>query len=754
MADLNFPTNPQVGDTYTIGSRTWAWNGIAWVLQSSVQSLDPFTVVKLVVTTTTNSINTVSGAAIIAGGLSVGKDVFVGGIVNATELQDQGRRVINTFSPSAGSGISITGFTTVEGTATFTINNTGVTSIYGTDYLGASGFVGDITLTNLGVQTITAGTDTAVSANTGSVVIWNTSTLQSVTNKGNVTTNSIQILNTQTSGNTTTNGAFLVSGGAGIKENLNVGGNLTVWGTTVFNGITNFNGTTTEILSTNTFYTDNLIELHVYDENNLSTEWPFDDTRDIGFRFHYFNRSLNTGTSAALVLANDTQWLEWHSTGFETSGTITGGNYGGIKAAKLQLVDTSQSTSTTTGALVVAGGVGVGGKLNASELYDAGQRVVTSVVPAAGVGVSLTNINNSGTTATFTINNTGVTATIGTTYIGVSSSTGAVTFTNLGVTQAIAGVGITVSSNTGNVTISNSGVTSITAGSGTYITTSTGNVTIWSAGDLQTVTNNGNSTTNIVIISNTTPTSGTGTGALQVAGGVSIGGNLWVSGSFYANGQAILTTASFASGLNSGTDIQVVLETATNVVTFNNTSTLQSVTGRGATTTNAISITNATNSTSTNSGALKISGGVGVGENLYVGGNIKGTVVTATNYLTVGDTHYSYFTSPTIMTSNPVNLDSFGVTEYRTAKYLVQVADSGYTPHLTHSAELLLTHDGNGVSAIGYVVQYGIVTNFGELGTWDAVQAGGVLTLVFTPSYVPTNLVVKVSRQAITALTL
>lgn len=32
MAAIDFPNSPAVNDTYTVGSRTWKWNGVAWNL--------------------------------------------------------------------------------------------------------------------------------------------------------------------------------------------------------------------------------------------------------------------------------------------------------------------------------------------------------------------------------------------------------------------------------------------------------------------------------------------------------------------------------------------------------------------------------------------------------------------------------------------------------------------------------------------------------------------------------------------------
>ena len=40
---MNFPTSPTVGDLYTLGSKTWVWNGSAWDLQTGAASFDSLT---------------------------------------------------------------------------------------------------------------------------------------------------------------------------------------------------------------------------------------------------------------------------------------------------------------------------------------------------------------------------------------------------------------------------------------------------------------------------------------------------------------------------------------------------------------------------------------------------------------------------------------------------------------------------------------------------------------------------------------
>lgn len=103
-------------------------------------------------------------------------------------------------------------------------------------------------------------------------------------------------------------------------------------------------------------------------------------------------------------------------------------------------------------------------------LFDSGNRVITSVTPTSGTGISLTGVTSVGPSASFTVNNTGVTSAVAGTGVSVSSATGAVTFTNTGVTSLTAGTGITLSGATGAVTVSASGTTTINT---TLVTTAT-----------------------------------------------------------------------------------------------------------------------------------------------------------------------------------------------------------------------------------------------------------------------------------------
>jgi hypothetical protein len=374
MADLNFPQNPAPGDTYSIGTRTWIWNGSGWALQSGIVSTNPFIVVSAQVTTTTNSTSTTSGALIVAGGGGFGGDIY------ANKIYSEGSQVVTTAS-----------------------------------------------IGSFGVSAVQAGTDTAVANLVGNVVlVWNTSTLQTVTDRGSSTNNAISITNT-TASTGTGSGALTVAGGLGVAGSVNIGGE--------------FKG---------------------------------------GYADGYVIVTTASGTLST-------------STGLQFTGTDSRLTVGGT-------------------------------------IFENNSRVLTSVTPTAGTAISITSVSTSNGNTAFTVNNIGVTSAVGTTYLGVSASTGDVTFTNLGVQTLTGTTYLGVSTSTGTIVVTNLGVQSLTAGTGTAVSAATGTITITSTDTLQSVTDRGASTNQVVTITNATGASTTTDGALVVTGGVGVGQNLWVGG--------------------------------------------------------------------------------------------------------------------------------------------------------------------------------------------------------------------------------
>jgi hypothetical protein len=832
MADLNFPQNPAPGDTYSIGTRTWIWNGSGWALQSGIVSTNPFIVVSAQVTTTTNSTSTNSGALIVAGGGGFGGDIYankiysegsqvvttasigsfgvsaiqagtdtavanlvgnvvlvwntstletvtrrgnsttstilvnnltqststnsgaltvsggvgIGGSVNvgnnvtiggqytgnyadgyvivttasgtlstSTGLQFTGtdsrltvggtifentNRVLTRVTPTAGTAISISSVTTSNGNVSFTVNNEGVTSAVGTTHLGVSASTGSVTftnlgvqeltgttylgvststgtiiLTNLGVQTLTAGTGTAVSAATGTVTITSTDTFQSVTDRGADTNQVVRITNA-TGASTTTDGALVVTGGAGIGQNLWVGGTANIVGRTTFSSEVVFNGTATFVLSTNTVYTDNILELHTTSSN---TAWTFDDGKDIGLRFRYFNRTLNTGTNAALVLSNNAQFLEWYSAGAEGDNVFTGTQYGIFRTGGIRLTSTDANIGTTaSGALQVQGGVGIVGTEYLAGVGGVGSSNTVSqqslLVGQGGIGVY---------GASHFANAVGIGGNLSVT--GTSILSGSVTavgnmsvgndFTVTGVTRLI---GAATASSTlgvrGNFNVTG---TSVLTGN----VTATNNLNV--GGDFAVT---GTSIlTGITKVTSIVDSAGTDSGALVVFGGagfgknVNIGGNLFVQGVINATIDGVTSTSTHIAAGATGA---VVVQTdfgRTGFINPGTAGTILTSRGTGAIPAyqNTLTLAGNTNASSTNSGALQVVGGLGIGRDAWIGGDlyVSGNQVVTTG--TIGG--LANLTVITAGTDTAISTSTGNITIWNTSTLASVTARSGIT---------------------------------------------------------------------------
>lgn len=132
-------------------------------------------------------------------GTSTVTSVIASGSISGLSLYDNGNRVLTNIQIPNGN--SITGTVTISGnTATLHLSNTGVTGIV-------------------------AGTDTAINTTTGVVTIYDTSTLESVTQRGAITDQTIKISN-MTASTSTLTGALVVTGGIGIGGDVNISGNF------------------------------------------------------------------------------------------------------------------------------------------------------------------------------------------------------------------------------------------------------------------------------------------------------------------------------------------------------------------------------------------------------------------------------------------------------------------------------------------------------------------------------------------------
>ncbi len=240
------------------------------------------TSVPIYISSTNSSTNQSSGALRVDGGVGIGGNLYAGNIF------DNGSRVITSATVVAGLGLI--------GGGTLT------------------GPESTIALTNTGVLSLTAGTDTAVSNTTGNVVVWNTSTLQTVTNRGWTTTNYMHIANgfsqvgtgTSLPGGTWTNAVFRVDGDAGVGGNLYIAGD--------------FYASCKSVLTTATV-----------------------------------GASLNQGDDITIVENTSTGELTFNNV--STLQSVT--NRGSTTTNRIHFANTSNSTSTQTGSLYADGGIGV-----------------------------------------------------------------------------------------------------------------------------------------------------------------------------------------------------------------------------------------------------------------------------------------------------------------------------------------------------------------------------------------------------------
>jgi hypothetical protein len=226
--------------------------------------------------------------------------------------------------------------------------------------------------------TITAGVISVAAPFSGSYT--------DLTNQPTIPTNTNQLTNGAgfiTSTNSLINGLY--SATLDSSGNFTVPGNFTV------------SGNQTYIQGTNTVYTDNLIELHA-PTGGVGGTWSSSDGKDIGLRLHYYSSG---DKNAALVLAQDTGYLEWYSDGTETNGVFSG-TYGDIKAA----------TFRGTG-LTVQGGTGT---YYAARFQGStgGDQFAIGLSSTAGYGAGNDVLNSGGTAyAPYTISASQMTFKVG-----------------------------------------------------------------------------------------------------------------------------------------------------------------------------------------------------------------------------------------------------------------------------------------------------------------------------------------------------
>lgn len=100
MPTINFPSNPQLNDTYTFGTKTWTWNGSAWALQAS-GAINDIPIGNVTPSTGSFTTATVSGN-VIAGGIRTDNYYYANGDPFLTTNDTAFMSNVAPSSPTAG----------------------------------------------------------------------------------------------------------------------------------------------------------------------------------------------------------------------------------------------------------------------------------------------------------------------------------------------------------------------------------------------------------------------------------------------------------------------------------------------------------------------------------------------------------------------------------------------------------------------------------------------------------------------------
>jgi hypothetical protein len=428
---------------------------------------------------------------------------------------------------------------------------------------------------------------------------------------------------------------------------------------------------------------------------------------------------------------------------FANAGTaITVGNTTGYTAIRNQTTVTNAtgSTSPTTGALTVAGGAGVNENLYVGGFADIvgdlavnGGDITTNATTFNLIDTTATTVNFAGSATAITIGApTGYTTIRNATTITNSTNSAG---TSSGALVVAGGVGINENLYVGGFTqiggdlevkggdlftdqvqfnLLNTNITSVVnfAGSATQLTIGSAGVGFTQIRSLTTVTNTTDATT-------------TTNGAFTVRGGGSVSRSFFVGEALYAYGPTTLK------------ELRATVTTSTNL-TVSGPATISGI----------VNLTNSSNAVAVNDGALRVAGGVGITKDVVIGGQITVGVTDAATTGSVVNAVYSNvmqlatFQSTSISGTSQQSLDRWNSTTYRSARYFIQIRDGANM----HISEISVFHDGTKA----YLNEYGIATNNGQLGTFDASLGGGELTVKFTPNGA-TSMSIKMIRMGITA---
>ena len=485
--------------------------------------------------------------------------------------------------------------------------------------------------------------------------------------------NDIVYLNKGLNSTSVSTGTLVVTGGVGVSGNMKINGNLNVSPNSYIESIGggNINIGTNPILSGSTRY------INIGSIFNYTPELP-NSIINIGGKYDtliYVSAPITMADGVATGLKN---------TNINGNLIITT-PFNGVHSIRASFGNPNlDSTSTSTGVLVISGGVGID-----ANVFIGGNTSMGTYTYVMNSNTESTSISS----GTLTVKGgVGITCNA---YVGgnmiVSNITESISMSSGGL---IVKGGAGINSNLyvgGNTTVSGNinilkGTESKSTSSGTLIVTGgvgiSGNTNI---GGNTNISANLYVYGNIRILNNLESTS-TNTGTFIVTGGVGISSNVYVGGNTIVSGNIRILNGTESKSISSGTFIVTGgAGISSNVFVGGNVTILKGteststssgtliVTGGACISSNvfvggSIYSTNITESTSISTGSLIVSGGAGINSNLFVGGNVNITMTGASTSSSsgslivqggIGIYKNSYFAG-SINTANKLTITSGG----------------------------------------------------------------------------------------------
>lgn len=315
----------------------------------------------LSISNTNSAISSTNGGALsVAGGIGIGSNMIVEGIV----------QFLNTTPSTSyleGSVIMNGGLSIGAGQNADSIGNGGALTV-----LGGGSFSGDIYVggsingsgsssSTYAYITLTA-TDSAINLSTGSFLTFGGITIQGDSNAVNISNG----------------GSILTPGGASIGKDVYIGGTNYIY------GMSNYYGNSKSIETLINFYDDFAVKRFSLDKAKVSHDFSITRYDTLGSPIEksiiinnndgniiFNNNAPSVSSQSASLVLNGGLSVNCTNNSVSVSGggglTVAGGasiSKNVFIGGELVLSSTSSSNDTSTGALLVAGGVGISGNLN------------------------------------------------------------------------------------------------------------------------------------------------------------------------------------------------------------------------------------------------------------------------------------------------------------------------------------------------------------------------------------------------------